>query len=50
MYSFLVDDNSEDIKTKGVNENFVAAITHNEHKGVLLNNKCLSHSINRTKS
>ena len=42
MYSFLVDDNSEDMKAKGVNENFVATITHNEYKGVLLNNKCLS--------
>ena len=44
MYSYLVDDNSE---AKGVNEHVVATISHNEYKGVLLNKKCLRHSINR---
>ena len=39
MYSFLVDDNSEHKKAKGVNRNVVAPISHNEYKGVLLNNK-----------
>ena len=32
MYSFLVDDNSEHKKEKGVNKNVDAAISHNEHK------------------
>ena len=39
MYSFLVDDNSEHEKEKGVNKNVVATISHNEYKDVLLNNK-----------
>ena len=30
MYSFLVDDNSEHEKAKGVNRNAVATISHNE--------------------
>ena len=46
MYSFLVDDNSERRKAKGVNKNVVATIGHNEYKDVLLNNKCLRHSVN----
>ena len=37
MYSFLVDDSSEHKKAK-------------VYKDVLLNNKCLRHSINRTQS
>ena len=47
MYSFLVDDNSEHKKAKGVNRNVVATISHKEYKYMLLNNKCLRHSINR---
>ena len=47
MYSFLVDDNSEHKKAKGVNRNVVATISHNEYEDVLLNNKCLRHSQNR---
>ena len=43
VYSFLVDDNSEHKKAKGMNRNVVAAITHIEYKDVLLNNKCLRH-------
>ena len=39
IYSFLVD-NMEHKKSKGVNKNVVAAISHNEYKDVLLNNKC----------
>ena len=50
MYSYLVDDNSEHKKAKGVNRNIVAAISHNEYKDVLLNQKCLRHSINRIQS
>ena len=39
MYSFLVDDSSEHKRaTKGVNENVVVTISHNEYKDVLLNN------------
>ena len=48
MYSYLVDCNSEHKTAKGVNKNFVATISHNEYKDVLLNKKCLRHSMNRT--
>ena len=47
MYSFLVDENSDYKKTKGVNKNVVATISHNEYKDVLLNEKCLRHLMNR---
>ena len=50
MYSFLVDDNSEHKKAKCVNKNVVATIIQNEYKNVLLNNKCLRHSVNRIQS
>ena len=50
MYSFLVDDNSGNKKVKGVNRNVVATISHSEYKDVLLNNKSLRHSMNRTQS
>ena len=50
MYSYLVDDNSEHKKAKGVNKNIVAIISHNEYKDVLLNKKCLRHSVNRSQS
>ena len=43
----MVDDNSEHIKTKGVNINSVVTIRHNEHNDVLVNKKCLRHSMNR---
>ena len=33
--------------TKGVNKDDVVAISHNEYKEVLLNKKCLKHSMNR---
>ena len=46
MYSFLVEDSSEHKKAKGVNRNVAATISHNEYKAVLLNKKCLRHSIN----
>ena len=35
---------------KSVNKNAVATISHDEYKNVLLNNKCLKHSMNRTQS
>ena len=37
MYSYLVDDNSEDKKAKGVNKNFVGTTSHDKDKDVLLN-------------
>ena len=36
MYSYLVNDNSEHKRAKGVNRNIVATISHNEYKDVLL--------------
>ena len=50
MYSYLVNDNSEHKKAKDVNRNVVATISHNEYKNVLLNKKCLRHSINMVQS
>ena len=50
MYSFLVDDNSEHNKAKGVNRNFAAKISNNKYKDVLSNNICLRHSMNRIQS
>ena len=50
MYSYLVDDNSEHKKAKGVNRSVVATISHNEYQDVLLNKKCLRHSMNRIQS
>ena len=44
MYSFVEDDNSEHKNRK---RNVVATISHGEYKNVLLNNKCLRHSVNR---
>ena len=50
MFLFLVDDNSEHKKAKGVNKNVFAGISHNEYEDILLNNKCLKHSMNRIQS
>ena len=47
MYSFLAEDNNDFKKIKGVKRNAVATINHNEYKEVLLNNKCIKHSMNR---
>ena len=48
MYSYLTDNKSEHKKeAKGVNKNIVATISHNEYKNVLMNKKCLRHSMNR---
>ena len=38
------------MKARGVNRNIVATISHNEYKDVLLNKKCLRHSMNRIQS
>ena len=50
MYSFLVDDSNKHKKVKHVNGNVVAAVGHNKCKDVLLNYKCLKHSMNRIQS
>ena len=50
MYSHLVDDNSKYKKAKVINKNAVATISHNEYKDVLLDKKCLRHSMNRIQS
>ena len=50
MYSYLVDDNSEHKKANCVNRNFVATISHNKYKDVLLNKFFLRHSMNRIQS
>ena len=50
IYSYLVDDKSWHKKAEGVNKNVVATLSHNEHKDVLLNKKCLRYSINRIES
>ena len=50
IYSYLVDDNSEHKKAKGINKNVLATISHNEYKDFLLNKKCLRHSMNRIQS
>ena len=49
IYTFLVDDSSEQKKLKGANKIVVAAISYDKYKDVLLNNKCLRHSMNRMK-
>ena len=50
MCSFLVDGSSEHKKAKSVNKNVVASMSHNEHKDVLMKNKCLNNSMNRIQS
>ena len=50
MYSYLVNDNSEHKKVKSVNRSVIATISPNEYKDVLLNKKCLRHSVNRIQS
>ena len=50
MYSFLIDSNSENKKTKSASRNVVEEITYDEYKDVLLNNKCLGKSMNRIQS
>ena len=50
MYSFLIDSNSENKKTKSASRNVVEEITYDEYKDVLLNNTCLGKSMNRIQS
>ena len=47
MYWFLVDYNSQHKKAKGRNKNNAATISHNDYKKILLDNKCMRHSMNR---
>ena len=46
VYSTLVSNSAEYKKVKDANKNVVAEITQDEYKEVLLNKKCLTHSIN----
>ena len=50
IYSYLVDDNRELKKSKGVNKKVAATISHNEYKDVLSKKKCLRQSMNRIQS
>ena len=50
IYTFLVDNNNKHRKAKGANRNGVTSISHNDYKDVLLNSKCLRHSMNRIQS
>ena len=47
---FLVGDNNEHKKSKRVNKNVAAIISHNKHKDVLLNKKWLRHSMTTIQS
>ena len=50
MYPYLIDDNSEHKKAKGVNSNLVATISYNEYKDVLSNKKYLRYVMNMIQS
>ena len=50
IYLYLVDYNSEHKKTKRANKKVIATISHNKYKDILLNKKCLRHSMNRIQS
>ena len=50
MYLYLANDNSEHKIANCVNRNVVATVSHKEYKDVLLNKKCLRHSMNRFQS
>ena len=50
VYLFLKDNNIKYKKVKKVNRNVVAATGQIQCKGVLLNNKCLKHPMNRIQS
>ena len=47
MNSYLVNENSQHEKAKGVNKNVAVTINHNGYKAVLLNKKRLTRSMNR---
>ena len=50
IYSLLVDDSIEHKRGNCVNRKVAATISHGEFKDVLLNKKCLRHSMNRIQS
>ena len=50
MYSYLIDDNSDHKKAKGVNRNIVATISHSGYKNFLQNGKWLRHLMNINES
>ena len=47
MCSVVIDDSNKHKKAKGKNKNVVVGINHGKQRDVLLNNKCLSQSLNR---
>ena len=47
---YLLNNNSEHKKGKGVNRNVIPTISHNEYKDVLLNKKRLRYLMNRIQS
>ena len=47
MYLFLVHENSEHKKAKSANKNVILTMSHNKYKNILLNNKCLTPSMDR---
>ena len=47
---YLINDNSEHKKAKGVNRNTAATVSHNEYKDISLNKKCLRHSMKMIES
>ena len=49
IFSFLVE-NSKYKTAKGMNENVVSTTSNSKYKYVLLNNKCIRHSMNRIQS
>ena len=50
IYSYLIGDNSEHEKAKGVNRNIVPTISHKEYKDILLKRKYSRHSMNKIQS
>ena len=50
MYLYLIDDNGEHKKAKGVTRNVLATISHNEYKDVLFNKNFLRFFMNKTQS
>ena len=50
IYSYLVDDNSKHKTAKDICKNIAVTISHDEYKNVLLNKKCLRHSMNKIQS
>ena len=50
MYSFLVDNNSDHEKARGVNRKVAATISQNVYKDILLNNKSWRRSMYKIRS